>query len=46
MVQSKQVQDGGVQVVNVNAFLGRQDAVVVGLAVDDAFLDAAARQPG
>ena len=45
MVEAEQVQDRGVEVVDVDATLRDRDAVLVGRAVDDPGLDAAARQP-
>ena len=36
MVQAEQVQDRGVEVVDVDAILGDGDAVLVGSPVDDA----------
>ena len=46
VVEAEEVQDGGVQVVDVDAVFGGGDAVVVGGAVDEAALDAAAGEPG
>ena len=46
VVQAQQVEDRGVEVVDVDAVLGDVDAVLVGRAVDDPAFDAAAGQPG
>ena len=45
MVDAQAVQDRGVQVVDVDRVLDDVVAEVVGLAVDDARLDAAAGEP-
>ena len=45
VIEAEQVQDRGVQVVNVDLVLGRVVAVVVGAAVAQAALHAAAGQP-
>ena len=45
VVDAQAVQDRGVQVVDVDGVLDDVVAVVVGLAVGDAGLDAAAGQP-
>ena len=45
VIQAHQVQDRGVQVVDVHAVLDGLHAELVGGAVDDAALDAAAGQP-
>ena len=46
VVEAEQVQDGGVQVVDADAIDGGLVADLVGLAVVDAALDAAAGEPG
>ena len=46
VVDAHQVQDRGVEVVDVDRLLDRADAVFVGGAVDEAALDAGAGQPG
>ena len=45
VVEAEAVQDGGVEVVDVDRILGDVVAVVIGLAVADAGLDAAAGHP-
>ena len=45
VVEAQQVQDRGVQVVDVDLVLDRLEAELVGRAVDVAALDAAAGQP-
>src|SRR6186713_1291289 len=45
VVQAEEVQDGGVQVVDVDAVLDGLEAELVGLAVTNAPFDAAAGQP-
>ena len=42
MVEAHQVEDGGLEVVDVDLVLGDVEAEVVGFAVGDAGLDAAA----
>src|SRR5262245_49281568 len=45
MIQSQKMQDGGLQIVDVDAVLGGTEAEFVGGAESDAGLDAAAGQP-
>ena len=45
VVQAEQVEDGGVQVVIVHLVFDRGEAELIGPAVGDAALDAAAGQP-
>jgi hypothetical protein len=45
MVEAEEVVGRGVEIVDVDAIFGDRDAVVVGGAVDEAGLDAAACQP-
>src|SRR5947208_326903 len=45
VVETEQVQDRGVQVVNVDAILNRFEANLVGLAILNAPFDAAAGEP-
>ena len=42
VVESEQVQNGGVQIVDVNFVFGRVKTKVIRLAMDNAWLDAAA----
>src|SRR3712207_5220871 len=46
VVEAEQVQDGGVEVVDVDRLVRHGRAELVGRAVDQARLDAAAGEPG
>jgi hypothetical protein len=46
VVEAEEVEDGGVEVMDVDGVLDDLGAEVVGLAVGDAALDAAAGEPG
>ena len=46
MIQAELVQDGGVEVVDVDLVLDGEVAVIVSRAVEGAAFDAAAGQPG
>ena len=45
VIEAHEVEDGGVEVVDVDAVGGDADPVVVGLAVGDAGFDACACEP-
>jgi len=45
VIESEQMQDGRVQVVDMRGVAGHVETELVGLAISDALFDAAAREP-